>query len=201
MTVNSLRERKKAATKERIYLEALELFRKEGFSSTTVDEIAEAAEVSKGTFFNYYTSKESLLRYAGERYAAVAAGTVQATMQDAHLTLRQKLSRMLNLLAAAVDTNRDVVQVAVIEVLKAPNAVAEIPYRGSLQDAVTALLAEGQARGEMRPDLSPSVVSSAIISIYFMRVFEWGSSKDPAPFGQHLEELLDLLWEGIVPGR
>ena len=201
MTVLSLRERKKAATKERIYLEALELFRRKGFAAATVDEIAEAAEVSKGTFFNYYASKESLLHYAGERYASAAAQAVQATLRDPHLALRQKLSLMLSQLASAVDANRGVVQVAVLEVLKAPEAVAEIPYRGSLQDAVTALLAEGQARGEMRADVSPALVSSAIISLYFMRVFEWGSSRDPAPFGQHLEELLDLLWEGIEPRR
>jgi len=57
----SLRERKKAKTRAVIQHEALRLFRFQGYEATTVDQIAEAAEVSPSTLFRYFPSKEDLV--------------------------------------------------------------------------------------------------------------------------------------------
>ncbi|MDH6700810.1 TetR/AcrR family transcriptional regulator [Streptomyces griseoviridis] len=56
-----LRERKKAETALRIHRTALALFDERGFDEVSVQEIADAAEVSKMTVFNYYGSKEDLI--------------------------------------------------------------------------------------------------------------------------------------------
>ncbi len=56
-----LRERKKAKTRAAIQQNALRLFRQKGYSDTTVEEIAEAAEISPSTFFRYFPSKESVV--------------------------------------------------------------------------------------------------------------------------------------------
>ena len=56
-----LRERKKIQTKETIQREAYRLFDQHGYANTTVEQIAEAAEVSPSTFFRYFPSKELVL--------------------------------------------------------------------------------------------------------------------------------------------
>ena len=56
-----LRERKKIKTREAIRREAFRLFDANGYAATTVEQIADAAEVSPSTFFRYFPSKESLL--------------------------------------------------------------------------------------------------------------------------------------------
>jgi AcrR family transcriptional regulator len=58
-----LRERKKAKTRAAIQQHALRLFRDQGYPQTTVDQIADAAEVSQSTFFRYFPTKEDVVLY------------------------------------------------------------------------------------------------------------------------------------------
>ncbi|ABR48077.1 transcriptional regulator, TetR family [Alkaliphilus metalliredigens QYMF] len=55
------RERKKEETKSKLIREAMDLFKKKDFKNTTMEEIAEIADVSKGTLYNYFQDKESIL--------------------------------------------------------------------------------------------------------------------------------------------
>jgi len=56
-----LRERKKLRTRALIQKEAIRLFLERGFEATTIEEIAEAAEISPSTFFNYFPTKEEVV--------------------------------------------------------------------------------------------------------------------------------------------
>jgi len=56
-----LRERKKLRTRATIREQAMRLFAEKGYGETTVEQIAEAAEISPSTFFRYFPSKEQLV--------------------------------------------------------------------------------------------------------------------------------------------
>lgn len=56
-----LRERKKARTRATIQRHAFRLFREQGYDTTSVSQIAEAAEVSESTFFRYFPTKEDVV--------------------------------------------------------------------------------------------------------------------------------------------
>ena len=74
-----LRERKKAATRKAIHDGAIRLFGEQGFAGTTIDQIAEAADVSRATVFHYFPTKESIV--FGDAPQAIAA--LAALLEDA----------------------------------------------------------------------------------------------------------------------
>lgn len=82
-----LRERKRAETHGRIQTVALKLFADRGFEATTLDDIAEAADVSRRTLFHYFSSKEDIVLSAkasviSEIEAAVASRSPDEPLLD-----------------------------------------------------------------------------------------------------------------------
>lgn len=91
--MTSLRERNRTRTRRDIENAALELFEKQGYDATGVDEIAELAGVSRATFFRYYPSKEEVL-FTNETDAVAE--------MVAHVAAREDSRQNLAALAAPV---------------------------------------------------------------------------------------------------
>src|ERR1700687_6403062 len=64
------RQRRSTELRTRLFRAALDLFAKQGFAETTVEDITSAADVGKGTFFNYFPSKDHILLAFGEMQLA-----------------------------------------------------------------------------------------------------------------------------------
>lgn len=90
-TLREKRKREKTATaaKERLLDAAQELMLSKGFAATTVDEICEAAELTKGCFFHYFESKDELGRVLLERFCCGAEEMHKGLCGDAEDPLEQ----------------------------------------------------------------------------------------------------------------
>ena len=115
MTKPGLRERKKQKTRGAIQREAMRLFQEQGYDATTVEQIAEAAEVSQSTFFRYFPTKEDVVllddydplmarliseRPAGEPAAAAVRGAIlealRITFAEDQQLIRDRIGFMLS---------------------------------------------------------------------------------------------------------
>jgi AcrR family transcriptional regulator len=95
---HGLRERKKAKTRATIQRHALRLFREQGYEATTVEQIADAAEVSPSTFFRYFPTKEDVVLYDPFDPLLIAAFKAQPS----ELTPMQAMREALHITFAAM---------------------------------------------------------------------------------------------------
>lgn len=106
---NGRRARKARETRQRIAEAALVLFLKDGFDETTLDAIAEAADISRRSFFHYYTSKEAILEAVDEsihdafRAALTSAPRQRAPILAVRNALQQIIGRYSDEEAIAMD--------------------------------------------------------------------------------------------------
>src|SRR5262245_8982092 len=101
MNSPGLRERKKQKTRWAIQEHALRLFAQQGFEATTVEQIAEAAEISPSTFFRYFKSKDDVV--IEDRYDDLIVAAIEATPAEVgpFETLRRAMIGSMALIDAA----------------------------------------------------------------------------------------------------
>jgi AcrR family transcriptional regulator len=193
----SRRVRRSAELRERLFRAALVLFGKKGYAETTVEDITEAADVGKGTFFNYFPTKEHILMAFGE----MQLGKLEAIVRDAQqsdLPMRDVL-RMLVLRM----TEEPIRNPAIVRALLQAN-LSSLRVRGNMlriHDRNRALLGQlirhGQERSEIRTDLPPEEIAQVWRQTIFGTLLFWSLAGD-ASLTERIEQSLSVLWTGIA---
>jgi AcrR family transcriptional regulator len=196
----SRRERKKLETKIAILEAARDLFQDRGFDETSIEAIAERADVSRSTFFNYFPTKESLLSEIAavemeslERLVIVKLAEVPSAVD--------KIRHVMRLLIADTVPFLRVTRHVLLETMLHPS---DVPSPLVQLDAILAeLVGQAQAQGEIRADLAPSHVAQFITGAYLAAFFSWiaddtAPTKQPAPEGTEITVFVDMLFAGIA---
>jgi AcrR family transcriptional regulator len=190
----SLRERKKRQTRQRILDVALELFQRNGFDRTSVDEIAARANVSRATCFNYFSSKESIVHEIAVRELEQLQGLAE---RDRAASPVAKIRNVMRRLTADTLPYLRITRYVFLGALLYPSNETAFHIRlGSILDR---LVQEAQALGEIRADLVPTEVVQAIIGAYFSVVFgHIAHSEDTFDACASVERITDMVFEGIA---
>jgi len=193
------RERKKQEIEDRIRRAALELFREQGYSATTVEQIADRADVAKGTVFNYFPRKESLLMVlADELVASVheVLGPREALIAGGVKALR----RVLLYLAERAVRDPELSRTIVIEGMRAYwEDVRQHAVQEEFHELLLAMLREAQARGEIRSDVDPFSALALLRAAYFATLVEWlRECTGPRPVLEELAMRFDIIFRGLA---
>ena len=194
-TTLSRRERKKQQNQRQILEAALRLFETQGMETTTIDAIAEAADVSRGTFFNYFPTKESLL-------SAIAAEELRDLQKRRGIADSDSaVARIYALMRALMTDSLTFLQVTRYILLDAMLHPTEAASPSAHLDAILKpLVQQAQAQGEIRADLDPAAVIGALVGVYlgaFFRLIAEDAVIDQAVIAA-VEATIDLLFEGIA---
>jgi AcrR family transcriptional regulator len=192
------RQRRSAELRERLFRAALDLFARKGFVETTVEDITNAADVGKGTFFNYFPSKDHILLAFGEMQLEKLHTSVEEARQSNEpmpVFLRTLRARMTEEPSRNPAIVRTILQ-AHLSSLPVREAMARNHARA--QALLTQLIQLGQDRGEIRKDLAAMELAYVFRQTVFGTLFLWSLFGD-ATLPARLDTAFNVLWTGLAP--
>ncbi|HEX6244377.1 MAG TPA: TetR family transcriptional regulator C-terminal domain-containing protein [Polyangiales bacterium] len=158
---------------ERLLAAGLELFLRQGYNATGIQQIADQAGVPKGSFYNHFTSKEAFGAAIVDRYAAYSQRSWQRMMRSAPAdplaSIRHVFDQMLEHHARASGASSGCLignfaaEVALAsELCRERLLAAQLAWR----ERLAGLIRAGQARGEIRADMDPHALSALTWSVW-----------------------------------
>jgi AcrR family transcriptional regulator len=190
------RERKKLATRRALEESAMRLFTDKGFDGTTVEEIADAADVSARTFFRYFATKDEVL--FGDHEPRLEAMRALLEQRPADEPIMVSLEALLRGLGDMLVAQRERVLVQ-SEVSKARVQVLGLfrQHQEEMNEVIISFVAarlqdDGQVRMRAR------VVASAAMGAYLAASSEWLRSDGAEDMTRLMDEALEALRTVLV---
>jgi AcrR family transcriptional regulator len=173
------RERRAAETRLRLFRCALQLFAERGFWNVTIEDITGAADVGKGTFFNYFDSKGHVLSVMAEiQIGRVREALAQAETanQPVHLVLQQLFQR----LAKEPGRSADLARTLISSFLASEDVrliVGENMAKG--RHIVARILELGKQNGEIDPRLKCDYLALLLQETVLGTILLWSLRGEP----------------------
>jgi AcrR family transcriptional regulator len=191
------RQRRAAETRIRLFRCALKLFAKHGFQNVTVEDITEAADVGKGTFFNYFETKDHVLGVMAEiqlSKAAEAFSRAAGGKQSIHAVLHHLFLRAAEEPGRSPDLAR-----ALISSFLASASVRKIIAHNMKEGRrmIAEVVAEGQKRGEIDPRLRKEKVAIQVLQAFMGTVLFWSLHEQPR-LKVWIEDSFQHFWRSIA---
>jgi len=192
------RESKKEKTKTAIIMAALELFERQGFEKTAVDEIAAAAEVSTRTFYRYFPTKDHVMFPYHDEYVSKFRGLLKMS-QAKELPLeivRRALRSMAEMYLASRDDHLRFQRI----ISSSPALVARsVPFDAEWEAAMTGVWQDGK-RTESTKKQEANLIAGAVMGVVNAVMSMWYAADCPEDLVARGERALELLERGIVNG-
>jgi AcrR family transcriptional regulator len=177
----------------------MDLFARKGFAETTVEDITNAADLGKGTFFNYFPSKEHILLAFGE----MQFGKLQAAFDEMRsknvpvpVFMRSLGPRMTQEPIRNPAMIRILLQAFLTDDSKVREPMLELQNR--VIGIHTEMIRIGQGRGEIRTDLPPEVIANVFRQTIFGTLLIWTLHSDSTLLSR-MENAFEVLWSGLAP--
>ena len=186
------RARRRAEGRQRVFQAAVELFVERGFDATTMEDIADRADVARATVFNYFQRKTAFLDEwsAGRRQQALAA--VRSEQLDDH-PLPEILNRYMVELARLSTRTRSETVALMGAAVHSINVLGNPQLAVELATFVTRARDDGQVRADADPDLAGLLVATG----YFAVLTEWISAEPPFDLESRLLQMVSILCRGL----
>lgn len=193
MTTIGLREQHKRDRKEAIYNAAIKLYTAQGFADTTVVDIAKAANVSRGTVFNYYPYKEAiLLEYFSHDFANLKRFT-QST-DDPYKAIWE----VIYAVADIVEAKREWMAYAAQELMHPDPERTQLALKSLPVDKIfLRLLQYAYDHDQVRTDFSLERLARTLTNVYFITALQWSIYHISRPLKEELDKAMTIAIDGL----
>lgn len=174
-------------TKKRIYNTSIKLFKSKGFDNVTIQDIATAANVSVGSFYNYFKSKTDILNVqyiiADETFNEFVNKGIMGT------TIKEKIK---NYMLFYIDFVKNQ-PFDFIKILYNNSNTLFIKEGRAMQTLLDPIIEEGIAAGEIKTDMSVSDINEFLYQSMRGLIFHWCLYNGSFDIHQRAEKYLDLI--------
>lgn len=191
------RELNKLQCRNRILKMSRRLFTAKGYENTSIEDVAEAAEISKATLYNYFSSKEHLLQ-----------GIADAALEEIHQLVREDLRDQPD----SLEKLRQVMEALVADSVRYIALTRRIFYlnvspdselhgsRAELLEILDQLVREAQEQGRLRRDLPPEDLVEVFLGIYLLTQFGWEDMehRTEAECRRRVRRVIDQVLSGLA---
>lgn len=195
----SLRERKKMQTRSAIIGRAVELFNSQGFYNTSIDDIADAADVSRGTFFNYFGYKEAVIVEFGRDLMINLTAQVEERIKE-NISAERIIYRIWLEVRALLEEHGEAVVVLSHELL---NPEVERAVRAAqaftLADLIAKVATTGQRAGRFRSSLDAAQFGQLVANLIIVSVATQYRTNDMEAADAYMRQSLNVIFHGAMP--
>ncbi len=195
---------RRQATRQKLYEAAVTLIAEQGFSATTVDEIAERAGVAKGTVYYNFASKsvlfEELLRHGVGLLTASLREAVEKTDEDGGSRV-DALDAMIRAGLVFIGRYPAFTQLYVAELWRTNRAWQStlMVVRQQAVAVVEDVLRDGIANGELSDEIDTPLTAAALVGMVLVAALDWQAFQ-PQRSLDEVHAALSLLLQGRVGG-
>ncbi|EHQ89642.1 TetR/AcrR family transcriptional regulator [Desulfosporosinus youngiae] len=189
-------ERKKKETRQKIIKAALDLIQRQGFDKTTMEQIAEEADVARKTLYNHFPVKEAIVdeyvrslsrRFTQETYAKLP------NLPDT----RSRLLETLDKVYEQVEINPEIIGISMGYRLK--NMLQGEEYQsGGTQSLIAEIIRLGRQAGEIRQDIKAELLVKQLDILRGAVVMDWLNNPSGIELRQEMALLVDLFLNGAA---
>lgn len=187
--------------RQRIVDAAVKVFAKRGFHATRVSDIASAAGVADGTIYLYFKSRDALLVSLFESHVDRLLAFLEKELPRA-ASPSEKLKRIVEVQLGLLEGERDLAEVVTVILRQSTKLMKQYaaPKFNAYLDAIAGVVAEGQATGEIRRDVTPHLAARAIFGALDGIAMTWALGKaERGGLAWASAQLGQILLGGLTP--
>ena len=188
------RTRHRQRRRQEVYAAAVELFVEQGFENTTMEQIAQRADVARATVFNHFERKTALLdEWMSRRRQRAFGAVLEENLAD------WSLDRILRRYMIESARMSEETRAETVALMTATVHATDLLAHPVLADELEPYIAEAQKSGEAPAEMNPGQAGLIVATSYFAVLTQW-IAVDPPPFDltSELLAMLDILLSGIL---
>lgn len=195
---------RRQATRQKLYEAAVTLIAEQGFSATTVDEIAERAGVAKGTVYYNFASKTELFEELLRHGVGLLTASLRTAAEETEARGGSRIEALDEMIRAGlvfIDRYPAFTQLYVAELWRTNRAWQStlMVVRQEAVAVVETVLSEGVERGELSAEIDVPLTAAALVGMVLVAALDWQSFQSERSLDD-VHSALSLLLRGRVSG-
>jgi AcrR family transcriptional regulator len=187
------RERRRLELRDRLFEAAIELFIEHGYEATTMDSIAERADVARATVFNHFPQKARFLEEWGRRRRVHVMGVLERA-RLAEAPAPDQLKAYFREMARLNENSRRASAV----LANAGARHGTLLTDPAVSSEIARILETSQRQGQIRADADATQAAFLLAAGYVTTILRWSATDPPFDLAATLDAMVDLVLRGVL---